>query len=160
MPQTALAPTTSDPVAKRGKFPIQLVRVDVGEIAYSCAGFANPAINPISTFELETGISGYDSESKLFQVSVGFVAKNDPAKSGFSIPYALSVKVHAQYLVVEDRFPMDKIDQWAQLNGSAILLPFLREVVHSVTLKSGFTPFLMPLLEAPLYKVQRPESET
>jgi len=85
-----------------------------------------------------------------------FVAKTDPEKTGLDLPYTLVVRVHGQFEVLSDAFPSDKLEKWAHLNGTAVLLPFLRETVHSITAKSGFKPFIMPLIEAPLYRVAPP----
>src|SRR5579871_5639054 len=97
---------------KRALFPIQLRRVEVSEISYSCAGFPNPAINPISSFELEAGWSPFDPESKSFQVGIGFVAKNDPSKTGLNVPYSLTVRVLGEFVLAKEGFPLEKIDQW------------------------------------------------
>lgn len=137
-------------------FPIQLRRMEVGEINYSCSGFPIPQLNPISEYELETGLSPITSETKVFQVSLKFNARNNQEKTGVILDYRLSVRINAEFAVVSDSFPWDKLSNWAQLNGSAVLMPFLRESVHSISVKSGFKPFIMPLVEAPLYKVLPP----
>jgi preprotein translocase subunit SecB len=144
------------PASQPKLFPIQLKRVDVGEITYSCGGFSVSAVNPISDFTFESGFSEITPETKNFQISLGFTGRNDPEKSGFMLDYTLKVRVHGDFSVISDAFPKDKLQQWAQLNGTSILMPFLRETVHSVTVKSGFKPYLIPLVEAQLFKVQAP----
>lgn len=140
----------------RNRFPIQLRKVDVGQISYACGGFSSLSINPITEYTLETGTSPINEETKSFQVIVAFIAKTDPAKTGLNVDYSLTVRVFGDFVVIADSFPKDKILSWAQLNGTAVLLPFLRETVHSITTKSGFKPYLMPLVEAPLFKVAPP----
>lgn len=136
------------------EFAIQLRRVDVGEIAYSCNTYANPGVTPFSEYSLETGRSDFDPESRTIQVSVAFEAKVDPERA--SLNYSLRAKINGEFSVVGTSFPEAKVQRWAELNGATVLLPFLRELIHSVTVKSGFKPFVLPLMEIKLYGVRPP----
>jgi preprotein translocase subunit SecB len=139
-------------------FPIQLAKVDIGEIQYSCAGFSDANVVPAETFNLKVTVSAYDSESKSLQVALTFDSKSDPDNSALPYPYSLQITVHGQFFVHEDRlpFPVAEIRKWAEKNGVIILLPFLRESVHTISQKTGFPPMMIPMIEVSAFQVGAP----
>lgn len=140
-------------------FPIQLLKVDIGEIAYSCAGFSDATKRPTDKFDLNVAVSPYDETTKALQVALSFNSKFDPAESSFPHAYSLRITVHGQFQVVAEEklpFPVSEMRKWAEKNGTIILLPFLRESVYTITQKTGFQPLMIPMIEVAAFRVGAP----
>lgn len=76
----------------------------------------------------------------------------DHIKAG-GAPFAFRVRLVGEFQFDESRFPMEKIDQWAEQNAPIILFPYLREQIFSLTARSGFRPLVLPLVQVPTIKV-------
>lgn len=137
-------------------FPIQLVKVDIGEIAYSCGGFSDSDLTPTNKFDLNVSVSPFDNEAKSLQVVLTFTAKPDPS---FHFDYSLSIRVHGQFQIVDEPrlpFPIEQIQKWAEKNAVLIMMPFLRESVYTITAKTGFKPLMIPMIEVTAFRVGAP----
>lgn len=140
-------------------FPIQLRKVDIGEVAYICQGFSDSSIAPATDINLTVAVSPFDEENRSFQVTLAFRCASTPPKSPLPYPYSLTMTLHGEFRVGDvKRFGLDSegIQKWGEKNGAMVLLPFLRESVYSFTQKTGFQPLLIPLVETTAFKVMPP----
>ena len=140
-------------------FPIQLLKVDIAEIAYSCAAFSDSSIRPTEKFALNVAVSPYESATKTLQVALSFKAESDETNPVFPHNYSLEIKVHGIFCVVDEPrvpFPIAEIGKWAEKNGVLIMLPFLRESVYTITQKTGFGPLMLPMVEISSFRVGAP----
>jgi preprotein translocase subunit SecB len=136
-------------------FPVQLRRIGIGEIAFKCQGFGEPSMPIAEKVDIRTSVGPYDVETGCIQVFV--MALADTKES--PLPYDLRVSVVGEFHVEDENklgFPLEKLPLWAQRNGAAILLPFLRELVFSITKRTGFGPLMLPLVEVPVFRVNAP----
>lgn len=155
------------------QFPIQLLRVDISEIAYKCDGFSVPTQAPVDEFNLTVLVSPFSPESKSVQVGLTFdapaaqpssdaerpLAEAEAPKKGISRDYKLKITVHGLFSVVDQSrlpFPLEKIRGWAEKNGAIILMPFLREAVYMISQKTGFQPIMIPMVEVSAFRVGAP----
>ncbi|MDB5032656.1 protein-export chaperone SecB [Mucilaginibacter sp.] len=65
-------------------------------------------------------------------------------KAGKSRVKEISAKIKMIGIFICDTDPIIPIDQFAVANGPAIMFPFLREHLASITLKAGISPILLP----------------
>jgi preprotein translocase subunit SecB len=140
-------------------FPIQLQKVDIGEVSYSCHGFSDSSIAPATEVNLTVSVSPFDEKSRSFQVTLMFKCSSTPPTSPLPYPYSLMMALHGNFQVGDvKRFGLDGagIEKWGERNGAMVLLPFLRESVYSFTQKTGFQPLLIPLVETTAFKVMPP----
>jgi preprotein translocase subunit SecB len=139
-------------------FPIQLRKVDVGQVAYNCHGFSDPTITPATKFGLTVAVSPFAEADRSLQVSLTFQCSSEPPNSVYPHPYSLAMTLHGEFGVELERlkFDADGIRKWGEKNGALVLLPFLREAVYSFTQKTGFRPLLIPLIETAAFSVMPP----
>jgi preprotein translocase subunit SecB len=100
---------------------------------------------------LGNGRSEYDSEGKTITVvtKVEIKSKDESLEA--------RIELVAQFQVDESRFPADRVEDWAEKAAYFVLLPFLREHLYSLSLRTGMPPVMMPLLQLPTYAVSAPE---
>ena len=144
-------------------FPIQLRKVDISEVAYSCQGFSVPSILPTDKFDLSVAVSQIKpvANERLLQVTITFSCANNPGEPQFPYPYSLKIALNGEFVVGDmSRFNLDDagIIKWGEKNGVMCLMPFLRETVFSFTQKTGFRPILIPLIETSAFNVRPPSS--
>lgn len=140
-------------------FPIQLRKVDIGEVVYRCQGFSDPSVMPTTEFQLSVIVSPFVEAQKSLQVTLSFRSESTPPGSPIPHAYFLSMALHGEFGVTDlERLKMDAegIRKWGERNGALVLLPFLREAVYSFTQKTGFRPLLIPLVETAAFRVTPP----
>lgn len=111
---------------------------------------------------LEIGHSDYNAETKRIQISTtASLGTEEPEINEEGdvkgIPFYLFVEVVGIFEVGE-KFPADRIYEWANSNAVFILYPYLREHVFALTARAGFRPMLMQLLEVPLFTLAKEPS--
>lgn len=149
------------PHASLPRFPIQLRKVDVGQLNYDCQGFSDPTVAPATQFTLNVNVSPISGTApeRTFQVSLVFRCDSRP-DSPFPHKYSLMMAIHGEFVVGDVsrlNFNEEGIKNWAERNGALVLLPFLRESVYSFTQKTGFKPLLIPLVETSAFRVMPPQ---
>ncbi len=100
--------------------------------------------------------SKYDEAAKTIQVFVQVeMGKDTEIENEFAqYPLHLRVALAGQFLVNEEEFPKERVDEWARVNAPFILYPYVREQIYSLTARCGFSPFLLPLVELPTIRLQ------
>lgn len=143
------------------KFPIQLVNIGVGEIHCTSSGFPLSSVCPIESYNLSIGHSDYEPASGKIQITVNFESIDDASKETINTDFKLVVRIHGEFEAIDDKdtFDTEKMGKWASTNGIAILLPFLRDIIYTLTSKSGYKPFILPLMEIPMWGATKPSSD-
>ena len=140
-------------------FPIQLRKVDIGQVSYDCQGFSDSAIAPATQFSLNVAVSNILEDERTFQVTLTFRCEAKPPESPYPHKYSLMMALHGEFVVGDItrlNFDTDGLKRWGERNGALVLLPFLREAVYSFTQKTGFKPLLIPLVETSAFRVTPP----
>jgi preprotein translocase subunit SecB len=105
-------------------------------------------------FKLSVGHSEYDRENKRIGVSVKLeVGFSDAEEEQTKLPFSMRIEIVGQFNVDEESFPIEHITHWARTNAPLILFPYLREHAYSLSVRCGFRPMLLPLMEVPTYKL-------
>ncbi|AEF21453.1 protein-export chaperone SecB [Pseudomonas fulva] len=136
--------------------PIQLLNVLVDELNITVHDRVNFAgADYPKTFDYSVGRTEFDEASKIIAVKVIVSIKpEDPER--IDRPFSMTVAVAAQFVVDTEVFPMDKLEQWANHNAPIVILPYVREQAYSLSVRAGFDPIILPLVEVPTIKIQKP----
>jgi len=97
-------------------------------------------------FSFSSGHSEYNANNKIIAVAT----KVEIGTEGDN-PFTLRVELIGEFQVNEESFPVDKITHWAKHNAPILLVPYLREQVYSLSVRSGLVPILLPLVELPSF---------
>ena len=68
-------------------------------------------------------------------------------------PFVMRVRVVGEFEVDFERFPREQLEDWAAKNAPIVLYPFVREHAHSLSVKAGYEPVLLPLVIVPTIRV-------
>ena len=107
------------------------------------------------SYSLSVGLGQYDEKEKSVTIALKLETLEDEEKKG-ELPYSLKIELLAAFEVDEERFEIEYIEDWAKRNAPFILYPYLREHAYALTLRCGFEPFMLPLVEIPTSKVKSP----
>jgi preprotein translocase subunit SecB len=127
---------------------IQLVQVRTSEMYIRLNGpIEDEAVSGIfEQLEIASAHSKFDEEHRQIHVgmrcSVGMGEEND-------LPISIRVEVAGTFKVDVEKFPVDQLDHWADNNATAILYPFVREHVFSLTTRCGLPQAHLPLIQVP-----------
>lgn len=107
-------------------------------------------------FQLETGHFNFDKE--ISEIDVGITIKigkpDIPEGNENDTEFDLKVHLLAKFSVDQSQFPIEKIEHWAENNAPLILYPYIREHVHSLSIRAGIRPILLPLMEVPTLRIE------
>ena len=104
----------------------------VAEVRISDPNFTN-------NVDIQVGVGTLSEKELAVELIVNYIAK---VESDDSIDYTINVKILGIFETPteEDK----KIQQFGEINGAAILFPFLREHVASLSMKAGLGTILLP----------------
>jgi len=68
----------------------------------------------------------------------------------------MRIELSGEFEIDENQFDKKYINDWAMKNAPAILFPFLREQAYALSIRCGFPPFIIPLIQLP--SIQKPSS--
>lgn len=129
--------------------PIQLHALKVIELAIKINFDKQQTEQPEGgLFRLYHGHSDFNEESREISVKIG--AEIDESDDS---PFTIKVELMGVFHIATE-FPDKFIDKWASENAPLILYPYLREHVHSLTSKAGFSGTILPLFEIPSMKLE------
>ncbi len=137
-------------------FPIQLNKLGVLEMEFHSKRFGNPSEELMDDVKLGVGVGKFDANQKRIQVFLSASASNDNDGADFD----LKVTIVGEFVVTNEDdlpFPIENIPNWAEKDGSALLLPSMRLLLSDITMKTGYRPFVLPLVEVARFKVNPPE---
>lgn len=140
------------------KHPINMVSIFPLCLSIKANVEPNPLEGVKVPYSLKTASSKYDKENKIISVKVKFEIADGKGDKEQQPPFVMFVELMARFKVDDSAFPMDKIDDWAKRNAPIIIYPYLREHVYALTLRAGFMPMLLPLVEVPTFKIEQPQN--
>lgn len=148
--------------------PIQLLEVNVLDAEFRAFRAQSMRDDPGEySVNLNFGYTDYDQDEKQIVIKVGaeigerFDADKDPDPDKLKdMPYFLSVSVLGRFEVNEDEFDVKYIQRWARKNATLLVYPFLREHVHSLTVRFGYKGLVMPLIQIPTFVVGQKSSNS
>lgn len=106
------------------------------------------------TYSISAGRSEYNSDDKTVIVAVKFETNDNDNKDKI-LPYTMRVELVARFTVDEENFSPDNVDDWADRNAPIVLIPYLREHVYSLTIRCGYNPLILPLVQVPTFEVKK-----
>ncbi|MGP3790277.1 protein-export chaperone SecB [Pseudomonas sp. B392_1p] len=93
----------------------------------------------------------FDEESSEVSVKVELSIK--PATEEVDRPFSMIVAVSGHFRIDTSKFPAEHIENWCFKNAPVILLPFIRDHAYSLSMRAGFNPVLLPLVEVPNFVI-------
>jgi len=137
------------------KHPIHLSKLGVKELFIESYVIpdATITVEPDDCFVSVTN-TPYDSTTQRIAVSLRLKIGMDEDKS--RIPYSMRIELVGIFQVDETQFPVEYIDHWAKNGAPLVLYPYLRDHAFSLSSKCGFMPLLLPLVEVPTFKIDKP----
>ncbi len=103
---------------------------------------------------INVGHSEYDTANHRIVVGLTLELKEGEEKES-ELPYFLKVELAALFEVDESKFDKEHIYDWARRNAPFILFPYLREEAYALTIRAGYKPLILPLLEVPTFQSER-----
>jgi preprotein translocase subunit SecB len=118
------------------------------------------------------GTIGAAAEKVTFSLS--YPDNFDATKNAFSItvalevgmeaeteePYSMKIELRGFFSVDTANFDPKNVPDWSQEGAMFVLYPFLREHAYALSSRAGFKPLLLPLLEVPTFRVEKPKPST
>ncbi len=127
--------------------PIQLLKIDIRELYFRANASADPLYElPEELITLGVGHSDIDKNQGIFTVGIQLELGKEKSKKN---KYYARLELLGHFHIDLTRFSEGKIDVWTQQNAPVILLPYLREHIYSMTMRAGFKPFILPLVQVP-----------
>jgi len=83
-------------------------------------------------------------ENKTLQVTVTLDFSAGKSRPGKSRTKEITAKIKMMGVFFCEPDPVPSVEQFAKANGPAIMFPFLREHLASITLKAGISQILLP----------------
>lgn len=107
---------------------------------------------------LEVGVKTgeYKPDRRTIEVLIKAETPSDTKDN----PYKLKVEIMGVFKVDTQRFDVSQIEHWARWNAPFILFPYLREHIYSLTLRCGYKPGIMPLMEVPTFQPKTLPAQT
>jgi len=56
---------------------------------------------------------------------------------------------------VSEQFPLDKLDSWSKKNAPLIMMPYIREAIHSLATRMELPQIILPLFQVPTLIVEK-----
>ncbi len=103
-------------------------------------------------YSISVGHSEYDKEKKEIIVGLKLETERDESRK-IEPPYFLTIEIVSNFTIDDKKFPIDHLEDWANRNAPFILYPYLREQAYALTLRCGYKPFILPLVEVPTFKL-------
>lgn len=117
---------------------IKLDRFYVEELKYQCGNYN--AVNTSEQVDIELGVassfSDNDSKSYLIKIIVKIKSKTDD--------FRLECNAVGRFVTSEDIDDEFKMSHFVKINSPAILYPFVRSYINTITTNSGFSPIILP----------------
>lgn len=133
---------------------IQLLNVTVEELHIKVVDRQFSSEEYPRDFSLVAGRSEYDKDERIISIRLVMEINSQIGADGkHDRPFDLKVSVAGQFQVDESKFPVDKINDWAEKNAPVILIPYIREHAFSMSVRAGVEPVLFPLIQVPTIKI-------
>ncbi|HKP38178.1 MAG TPA: protein-export chaperone SecB [Pyrinomonadaceae bacterium] len=152
-------------------YPIQAVHIGPRELYIKANEPPSESLGMEgSDCDFVVGHSDYDPSEKVIKIAIKAEAGRSQRSSEGGPeskevetkdlpPFHLRIEMVGIFAVDDTMFPADRIYEWANNNALFIMYPYLREHVFALTVRAGFKPLLLPLVEVPLFRIT-PNSST
>lgn len=139
------------------QYPIQLKGLMVRELFIRVNNPQDSQKDENREFSLGIGHSEFDDTNNSIEVmTVVSIGEPDNCEEELlSTPFDLKVHLIAKFMIDVNHFPKDQIEHWAKHNAPIILYPYIREHVHSLTIRAGIGPILLPLMQVPTLSIEQ-----
>lgn len=117
---------------------IKLDRFFVEELKYQCGNYN--AVNTSDQVDIELGVSSSFSDNALKSYLIIIAVKIKSKTDDFS----LECKTVGRFVTSEDMDEEFKTSHFVKINSPAILYPFVRSYINTITTNSGFSPIILP----------------
>lgn len=117
---------------------IRFVKFFVESLDYNCKNIESKDINEELAIELKvtSAFSEEDLRSYLIKIEVGLTSKDNVFK--------LTSKTVGFFETDEDITDEFKSSAFVKINSPAILFPFIRSYINTITTNSGIAPVILP----------------
>lgn len=126
--------------------PIQLMKVDIKELFFK----SNESSDPNYEFpedHIRVGIGCSEpSEQDFFSIGIKISLGSEEDQSN---KYFAKIELIGHFYIDTENFKLEHLPSWTKNNAPIVLLPFIREHLYSITLRAGFKPFILPLIQVP-----------
>lgn len=140
-----------DSVPQYSQHGIQLNYVGIKELHFESARLPGAIkSSEIGNSKIQSGRSDYDKEQRSIAIFIKVEVKTH------SDDMRLKVEMVSQFRVNEELFPADRVEEWAEKAGMFVLLPYLREQVYSLCVRSGLPVITLPMMLVPTFTVVAP----
>lgn len=124
--------------------PIQLVKIDTKELSVVISDLGiTKKKNLEARITYKIGFNQFDVEKKVLTVGFKCLLNEDVDKA----PFQLTVELIGVF-TIGDEFPSDKIESFAKGNAPLILMPYIRESIHTLSSRTGLD-IILPLVQVP-----------
>lgn len=136
---------------------IQLVNVTVIELFIKANQRPENSHYPEKLkYSLLVGHTSYDQKTESIRVAIKIEIGTDKEQEDY--PYSMRVELSGEFCITdESAFPMEHINDWAKRNAPILLYPYIREHVYALTVRCGFRPLILPLLQLPSVQSNKPK---
>lgn len=138
-------------------YPVQLISLGVKEL--SIKSNVQPDVDveaDASKCSIRIGSTDYDKKEKVIVVTLRLELGTSPNET--DSPFTMKIELVGFFQVMDEiHFPIQHISDWANQNAPFVLYPYLREHVFGLSARCGFKPLILPLLEVPTFKIDKPK---
>lgn len=99
--------------------------------------------------------SFYSQKRKRVVVSLMLEVGTDQDES--KAPYSMRIELTGIFEVKGTEFTAEQVTDWANRGAPYVLFPYLREHAYGLSARCGFMPLILPLVEVPTFKVEKPK---
>lgn len=117
---------------------IKLDRFFVEQLKYECNNYNK--INMSDHLDIELGVASSFSDEDLKSYLIKILVKIKSKTNDFS----LKCNAVGRFVTLEDIDDEFKISHFVKINSPAILFPFVRSYINTITTNSGFSPIILP----------------
>lgn len=117
---------------------IKLDRFFVEQLKYECSNYNKVNISDQVDIELSVASSFSDDDLKSYLIKIGVKIK---AKAD---DFTLACNAVGRFVTSEDIDDDFKKSHFVKINSPAILYPFVRSYINTITTNSGFAPIILP----------------
>lgn len=126
------------------KHPIQLIDIRVNDITFKRMNDSVGEINVTSRVAFGKAVYSPDVEIIKCGVKAECQGKHDN-----EIEFILTVEIIGIFSIEKATFSIDMVPAWQEKNAPYILMPFLREQVYSLSLRTGIPQIIIPMAIVP-----------
>lgn len=136
--------------------PIQMVSLGVRElfIKSNRPPDLSLGIDP-QACSINVSTTPYSKKEKRFLVILKLESGMGDDKA--EAPYAMRIELIGTFEVDEAGFKVEHVADWAMKGAPLVMFPYLREQALGLSLRCGFRPLMLPLLQVQTFTIEKPK---